>query len=669
MINESPESQLALPRLSVAARTWRVPQLLGPAALLAAGASLFALLYLQISKTPEPGYDVFLLEWARAHSATWATDFFKVISFLTDNWPAMGISVIAVAGLWLLGLGRAALALAVFGAVTGVAIFFTDLGVGVAMDRHKPLADSYGYSFPSGHVFGTTVFYGFAIFLAARYVSRRRIVAAVALVSLALIGLSGISRIYLQAHWPSDVAAGYLLGLAWLAVLIGAYYALGRFQRVWKPKLDEDLAALGCETCRVARSLASTVLLDPVRGSATKAYRAPPVVKLLYWLSFQAAFPYERNTAALQTAAMRRRIASLLTRHAFGRDLVAGVSAINCAHGRCSFVTEYVAGEAAGPDADAKAFLASVSSVFAKAGLSIWQVNPRNPHAHTNLIRLPDGGYKIIDLESAVVSLIPARGQWRSALRSGSIPIFDDIQFDRLRRYIQDNRPALEASLGPGGVAELETAAAEAEQATRAWQEAEPRLWGRIIRRFYVLLDWKSFFQHMKHALEGANRASETFLVRGLERWQADGRLTLAEADAVRGSLATPEVAETLRHLGSHLVLTVIFRFPLGSIVRLAWTLGFWSAGLVARFRGAEGRAKARRAARIHTPLVMLMALVPGLGGAAYVMAAPLRRKLLVRLLIDQAAFKLPFRLYARLGLGRWLAPQKIPTELTANAS
>ena len=35
----------------------------------------------------------------------------------------------------------------------------------------------------------------------------------------------------------------------------------------------------------------------------------------------------------------------------------------------------------------------------------------------------------------------------------------------------------------------------------------------------------------------------------------------------------------------------------------------------------------------------------------------PLRRKLLVRLMLDQIAWKLPFKLYSRIHLGRWLAP------------
>ena len=138
-----------------------------------------------------------------------------------------------------------------------------------------------------------------------------------------------------------------------------------------------------------------------------------------------------------------------------------------------------------------------MSETFARAGLAVWQINPRNPHAHTNLIRTPEGDFKIIDLESAVVTLLPAPGQFRSMLKSGSFPIFDDIDFPRLKHYVSANEAALEASLGPDGLAELKHVAERAEQELSSWKDAEPRLWGWIISRIYRLLNWKAHFQHL----------------------------------------------------------------------------------------------------------------------------------------------------------------------------
>ncbi|MEP7198598.1 MAG: phosphatase PAP2 family protein [Chloroflexota bacterium] len=78
-------------------------------------------------------------------------------------------------------------------------------------------------SFPSGHVLFYVSFVGFLWFLCYTLLkpSWRRTLALI--VFGATVALSGVSRIYLGEHWPSDVLGAYLLGSVWLAITIAVY--------------------------------------------------------------------------------------------------------------------------------------------------------------------------------------------------------------------------------------------------------------------------------------------------------------------------------------------------------------------------------------------------------------------------------------------------------------
>ncbi|MDD5723581.1 MAG: bifunctional DedA family/phosphatase PAP2 family protein [Syntrophales bacterium] len=82
------------------------------------------------------------------------------------------------------------------------------------------LALSHGFSFPSGHSFSSIIIYGFLMYIAWRAM-HRGITRTVITAALSLLILSiGMSRIYLNVHWTTDVMAGFAFGLAWLIMSI-----------------------------------------------------------------------------------------------------------------------------------------------------------------------------------------------------------------------------------------------------------------------------------------------------------------------------------------------------------------------------------------------------------------------------------------------------------------
>lgn len=78
------------------------------------------------------------------------------------------------------------------------------------------------FSFPSGHATMSVVVYGFLAILLCRYLHFRQR-RPVAMVAIILVTLIAISRLYLGAHWLSDVLGGLAFGTAWISLLAIAH--------------------------------------------------------------------------------------------------------------------------------------------------------------------------------------------------------------------------------------------------------------------------------------------------------------------------------------------------------------------------------------------------------------------------------------------------------------
>lgn len=85
------------------------------------------------------------------------------------------------------------------------------------------LVEESGYSFPSGHSMVSMAFYGIIIYLVYKNVSNKYL-KCILIILLSLLILSiGFSRIYVGVHYFTDVAGGFLLGLAYLIIYINIY--------------------------------------------------------------------------------------------------------------------------------------------------------------------------------------------------------------------------------------------------------------------------------------------------------------------------------------------------------------------------------------------------------------------------------------------------------------
>lgn len=110
-----------------------------------------------------------------------------------------------------------------------VAVFLLNQLLKIIFNRNRPInvlkiVEEGGYSFPSAHSMVGIAFYGFLIYIVAKRIKNNKIKIPLIILISGVILLIGISRIYLGAHYGTDVIGGFIFGIIYLCIFVKFVY-------------------------------------------------------------------------------------------------------------------------------------------------------------------------------------------------------------------------------------------------------------------------------------------------------------------------------------------------------------------------------------------------------------------------------------------------------------
>ncbi len=192
------------------------------------------------SGTTQP-FDDAVMRWIGSHQSPVVQSAMLEITALGTGTVVAMIVFIAGLFLWLNQHKHSAILLIV--ATMGGMVLDNLLKIG--FDRPRPQIFKWGTyavssSFPSGHAMSSVIVYGTVAYLAARL--QRNLASRVATMVFAavIILLICSSRLYLGVHFPSDVLAGVIIGLAWAAFCMAVLEAAQLYAKHNAPQMLED---------------------------------------------------------------------------------------------------------------------------------------------------------------------------------------------------------------------------------------------------------------------------------------------------------------------------------------------------------------------------------------------------------------------------------------------
>ena len=181
--------------------------------------AFFALTLAVVTSSAVTAFDLSIVMWAETHRAAWATSLMVWVSRLGGPAIISTYAALLLVALVLRGQLPTAVSVAL--------IVYGGAGLNFAVKHlvHRgrpagtdPLVHLVTYSYPSGHAAAATMFGG--VLIALLLARARRSAAAVAGAVALILWICAVcmSRVYLGAHYLTDVLAGVLEGVAWLVL-------------------------------------------------------------------------------------------------------------------------------------------------------------------------------------------------------------------------------------------------------------------------------------------------------------------------------------------------------------------------------------------------------------------------------------------------------------------
>ena len=180
--------------------------------------------------------DVHVAQWLHQRATPHLTSWMMAVTTLNST---LAVSIYGAAIAFYQGWHRRWRCVATIIACVGGGLLLNDL-LKHAFHRGRPLLDHplltlETTSFPSGHVAGSTVFYGLLVVWIFGRTQQWRWRLSAAAIAAAAIALVAFSRVYLGVHFLSDVVAAFAEGVGWLALCLGALAAVWPHGDVGKP--------------------------------------------------------------------------------------------------------------------------------------------------------------------------------------------------------------------------------------------------------------------------------------------------------------------------------------------------------------------------------------------------------------------------------------------------